>query len=350
MLFPELDTPCVVIDDDIVERNLVRFQDYCDKHGIRLRPHIKTHKLPEMARRQLALGASGITCQKIGEAEVFADAGCEDILLTFNILGPQKLERLRVLAQRVALCVVSDNEIVARALSEAFSERPVDVLVECDTGAGRCGVQTPDAAAALAVLLDALPGTRFRGLMTYPKQFAESDVNDWLVRARDACRAQGLEVDAISNGGTPSMWHAHRVPVATEHRSGTYIYNDRSLVNKASCTEADCALAVLTTVVSRPTADRVIVDAGSKSLTSDLFGLEGYGLVQEYHEARVYNLSEEHGCIDMRGCDRRPEIGDRLRIIPNHVCPVTNLFDEVHIHRQGVVADTLTVTARGKVA
>jgi D-serine deaminase-like pyridoxal phosphate-dependent protein len=350
MLFPELDTPCIVIDDEIVERNLAQYQDYCDRHDLRLRPHIKTHKLPEMALRQLALGAVGITCQKIGEAEVFAEAGCRDILLTFNIVGTQKLTRLRRLAERVVLRVVADNEVVARALSGAFSDRSLEVLVECDTGAGRCGVQAPDAAAELAMLLDSLPGTRFGGLMTYPPQFAEAAVDDWLRLARDACRASGLNVETVSSGGTPSMWRAHRASVVTEHRSGTYIYNDRSLMHRATCVERDCALAVLTTVVSRPTGDRVVVDAGSKALTADLFGLEGYGYVREYPDACIYSLSEEHGCIDMRGCTARPEIGERLRVIPNHVCPVTNLFDEVHIHRRGAVTNTLAVAARGKVA
>lgn len=350
MLFPELDTPCVVIDEEIVERNLTRYQDYCDRHEIRLRPHIKTHKLTEMARRQLELGATGITCQKIGEAEVFADAGCDDILITFNILGDLKLRRLRALADHVKLTVVADNDTVARSLSDTFSDRPLDVLVECDTGAGRCGVQSPADAARLASLLDQLPGTRFKGLMTLPRQFDEDGVNTWLTEARNACRDGGLNVDVISSGGTPSMWRADRVPVANEHRSGTYIYNDRSLMQFDSCVEEDCALAVLTTVVSHPTLDRVVVDAGSKALTSDLFGMENYGFVREFPEARVFSLSEEHGCIDMSGCEGRPKIGDRMRIIPNHVCPVSNLFDEVNLHRAGSVTRTLSVAARGKVS
>jgi D-serine deaminase-like pyridoxal phosphate-dependent protein len=299
-MFPEIDTPAVLVDLDIAEANIDRFQAHCEQHGIRLRPHIKTHKLPRLARRQIAAGAIGITCQKISEAEaMLAEGGVSDVLLTYNVLGAAKLARLRALATRVRLTVVCDNEVVAEGLSDAFGSgrMALDVLVECDTGAGRCGVTSPEAAARLAQRLNDLPGLRFAGLMTYPPAGREAAVQDWLARAVAACAARGLRVDTVSTGGTPGMWQAQKVPCATEYRAGTYIYNDRSLVVRGTCGWKDCALTVLATVVSVPASDRAIIDAGSKVLTSDLLGLSGYGHVLERPDIAIESLSEEHGTL-----------------------------------------------------
>ena len=201
MMFPEIDTPAVLVDLDIAEANIDRFQAHCEQHGIRLRPHIKTHKLPRLARRQIAAGAIGITCQKISEAEaMLAEGGVRDVLLTYNVLGAAKLARLRALATRVRLTVVCDNEVVAEGLSDAFGSgrMALDVLVECDTGAGRCGVTSPEAAARLAQRLNDLPGLRFAGLMTYPPAGREAAVQDWLARAVAACARQGTRCPATA--------------------------------------------------------------------------------------------------------------------------------------------------------
>ncbi|ANF58147.1 D-TA family PLP-dependent enzyme [Halotalea alkalilenta] len=352
MRLTELDTPCVVIDEDKVEANLAGFQRHCDTLGVALRPHIKTHKLPELARRQLELGAKGITCQKIGEAEVFAAAGFDDILITFNIVGPAKLERLAALAARVErLCVVADSATVVEGLAGCFDrpERPLGVMVECDTGAGRCGVQSAEAALELARRIEAAPGLRFAGLMTYPKAFNEAQVQAWFSRAQALFDQAGIAIPTFSSGGTPSMWKLAEAPIVTEYRIGTYAYQDRSQVAAGACRLDDCALAVMTTVVSCPTPDRVVVDAGSKALTSDLLGLEGYGCVLGHPEARVVGLSEEHGTLDFSACAERPAVGDLLSIVPNHACPVSNLFDQVHFHRAGLLTRSLPVAARGKV-
>lgn len=346
-----VDTPAVVVDLDVVEANIRRFQAYCDEHGLRLRPHIKTHKIPAFAALQVEAGAAGINCQKIGEAEVMADAGLSDILITFNILGADKLARLRRLAERCALSVTADSEVVVAGLAEAMAgaERPLDVLIECDTGAGRCGVQSPEAARDLARHVAAAPSLRFRGLMTYPKAGAAGAAADWLARAKALCEAAGLPCPVVSSGGTPDMWAAGDLaPTVTEYRVGTYIYNDRSLLARDVCTAADCALAVLATVVSRPTGERAIVDAGSKALTSDLLGLEGHGFIPGLPEASVYALSEEHGFVDLRGSANPPRVGDKVRIIPNHACVVSNLVDRVYATRLGTVVDILAVEARGR--
>ena len=345
-----IDTPAVLVDAVIARRNIQAFQDYCDRHDLKVRPHIKTHKLPLMAKWQLEAGAIGITCQKIGEAEVMADAGIQDILITYNILGNPKLTRLRALHQRVDLQVVADNGTVLAGLSEAFQgeETPLTVLVECDTGAGRCGVQSPEAALDLARVICQLPGITFGGLMTYPPVGRCGEVEHWLTTARGLLMAAGFECPVISNGGTPDMWRAHEMPSATEYRIGTYIYNDRSLMARDLCGPQDCALTVLATVVSRPTDSRAIIDAGSKILTSDLLGLEGYGQILDHPNLCLKALSEEHGeLFDPEG-QMALKVGDRVRIIPNHACVVSNMVDEIHLIEAGGKITETEVSARGK--
>ena len=347
----DIDTPAVLIDIDRVEANLVRAQAYADRHKLKLRPHIKTHKLALFALRQIALGAAGITCQKLGEAEVMADAGIVDIFLPYNILGAAKLARLKTLASRVKLAVTADSAAVAQGLSAACADakEPLAVLVECDTGMGRCGVQSPGAAVELARIVACAPGLRFGGLMTYPAAGAVERNAAWLAAAVEALNAAGLPPAIVSNGGTPDLWHAHEVTAATEHRPGTYIYLDRFQVGRGVGAWDDCALTVLATVVSRPTAERAIIDAGSKALTSDTLGLDGFGFMPDYPQAVLRSLSEEHGTLDLTSCTTRPGLGERLRIIPNHACVVSNLFDRVVLVSGQRVVETLAVTARGRV-
>ena len=349
----ELDTPAVLIDVDRVEANLTRVQDYADSHGLKLRPHIKTHKLPRFAKRAIELGAVGITVQKLGEAEVMADAGIADIFLPYNIIGAAKLKRLRALHERVTIRVVADSAQCVAGLSQAFADsaRPLGVLVECDTGMGRCGVQSPEAALDLARTIIASPGLQFFGLMTYPAAGKYQEAAAWLAAAKALFDAAGTPVPVITTGGTPDIWHADEAGVATEYRPGTYIYMDRSQVAAGAASYDDCALTVLATVVSHPTTGRAIIDAGSKALTSDLLGLVGHGYVVNYPEAKVVGLSEEHGTLDVSAyADGGPKIGEQIAIIPNHCCPVTNLFDHVHLVRGGNLVETVDVAARGRVA
>lgn len=347
----EVDTPAVLIDIDRVEANLKRAQDYADAHGIKLRPHIKTHKLPRFAKRAMALGAVGITVQKLGEAEVMADAGISEIFLPYNILGAAKLARLKALHERVHITVTADSVETVAGLSSTFADaaQPLTVLVECDTGMGRCGVQSPEAAVALARTIAASPGLVFGGLMTYPAAGQVEANQAFLAAAKAALIAAGLAPAIISNGGTPDLWRAHEVTAATEHRPGTYIYMDRFQVSKGVGGFEDCALTVLATVVSRPTENRAIIDAGSKALTSDTLGMSGFGLIEAYPGAQIVGLSEEHGTIDLTGCVDKPQIGDKIRIIPNHACVVSNLFDRVTLISGDDVVETVRVDARGRV-
>ena len=343
MRLDELDTPVLTADLDAVERNIGGMQRYSDEHGFALRPHIKTHKTVELARLQVDAGACGITCQKLGEAEVMADAGFDDILISFPLVGAAKVERLAALAGRIKVGVVGDSAAVATGLQGVA----VDFLVECDTGGGRTGVQSPDEAAELAALVEQLEGPRFAGLMTYP---TKPETGPWLRAAREAIERRGLAVECISSGGTPTARFAHELAEITELRPGTYVYGDQACIADGSVPLENCALRVVATVVSRPTRERAIIDAGSKTLSSDVaLGASGHGLIVEHPDAEIYKLNEEHGLVDVSACTQPPEVGDRVTIVPNHACVAANLHDEVVVHRGGEIVGRYRTAARGRV-
>lgn len=340
-------TPMPVVDEDRLAANIARAQAYMNQHGLAFRPHVKTHKIPSVARAQLAAGAVGINCQKLTEAEAFADAGFNDILITYNILGAPRLARLAALKERVArLAVVADSAATVAGLA---SIPGLSVLVECDTGGGRCGVQTPEEALTLAELIRS-KGLRFQGLLTYPAPGRANRVEEFLRATIPLLTARGIDCPVRSNGGSPDLWKAHLVPLATEHRAGTYVYNDRSMVRAGECGPEDLAMHILATVVSRPTPTRAVLDAGSKTLTSDLLGFSDYGEIESFPGARIVSLSEEHAVVDLSACrGALPQVGDRVKIIPNHTCVVSNLFDRMVFHRKGVVSRVEVVAARGTV-
>ena len=348
MHIDELETPVPVVDIDRMEANIARLQIYLDEHKIANRPHIKTHKIPAIAKMQMDAGAIGITCQKVSEAEVMASAGFNDIFLPYNIIGESKLKRLMSLASRINISVTTDSAFTARGLSNAamLADLTLTVLVECDTGAGRCGVQSPQEAAELARLIVRLPNLHFGGLMTYP---SNEQLDNFVRETRSLLEDDNLPIERVSGGGTPTMWEAHTHPELTEHRAGIYVYGDRLTLRSGAVTLDTCALRIITTVVSRPTQDRGILDAGSKTLSTDLHGLEGYGYICEYPEAKIYMLTEEHGHVDFSACASKPEIGERVSIIPNHCCVVTNLFDEFVGARNDQVEVTWQIAARGTV-
>jgi D-serine deaminase-like pyridoxal phosphate-dependent protein len=340
-----LETPVPVIDLDVVGRNLSRMQAYADSHGLALRPHIKTHKLPRFAQAQVQLGAVGITCQKLGEAEVMADAGLDDILISYPLIGPDKARRLAALARRATMRAAIDNPLALETVALAGQEasRPIGVLVEFDSGMKRTGVTSVQEALALIAQVKAADGLRFDGLMTYPSSAATAE----FVRA---VKEAGVALPMVSGGGTPRAAHAHEIEGVTEMRVGTYIYNDRTLVELGAAGLGDCALHVHATVISRPTESRAILDCGSKTLSSDLIprgASAGYGLLIDYPDAVIERLSEEHGMVDLSGCAVKPALGERVRILPNHVCVVTNLHNEVVVSRNGLVEDIWPVAARG---
>jgi D-serine deaminase-like pyridoxal phosphate-dependent protein len=347
----EYGTPVAVVDMERVERNIARIQATCDEAGVANRPHIKTHKSPVLAKLQIAAGARGITCQKLGEAEVMAEAGIDDILISYNLLGEEKMARLGALQAKANVTVAADNPVVVASLTlaAAASGRPLSVVVECDTGRRRAGVETPGEAVALAREIASSDGLSFAGFMLYPTESGWAEAQTFYDEALAGVRSLGLDAAMVSTGGTPNLKNIGKLKGATEHRPGTYIYNDRMQVAAGVATWDDCALNIYSTVVSRAGPDRGILDAGSKTLTSDTGGgLDGHGLIIEHPQARIARFAEEHGFLDLTRSNMRPAVGDVVRIVPNHVCVVVNMMDEVVMVRGEEIVGTLPVAARGK--
>ena len=335
-----IETPAAVVDLDRLERNLARWQSYCDDAGLRSRPHVKTHKCIEIARMQVELGARGITCQKLGEAEVMVDAGFDDVLIPYNLLGDEKLRRLTALLERAQVSVTVDDAALLPGLARAARDagRELRVLVECDTGLGRAGVQTPEAAVTLAREID--EPLRFGGLLTYPV------LERTLAFLSET--AEELGPETVSVGGTPTMWSAAELTdVANEYRAGNYAFYDRNSVAAGAATLDDVALTVHATVVSRPSPARALLDAGSKCLSSDRGPDDAMGLVLEAPHSIVEKLDEEHAYVRLSGGDSL-ELGQRVRVVPNHACVVSNLFDELLVARGGEIVDAWRVAARGR--
>jgi len=360
MHISELDTPAVIIDLDVLERNLRRAQEYFDRHGIRFRPHMKTHKSPEIGRLQVEHGAVGLTCAKLGEAEVMADAGIRDLMVAYPLWGEQKLRRLARLAERCTLTVVFDSAEVAEAISRALSAEGLEVgaLVEIDTGMHRCGIAPGPAMVELCRRAADLPGLRFRGLMTYQGFIggtaAEREAElraeqDRLEGILGSLSTAGLTWEVVSGGTSPSMFLSHLAPAINENRSGTYVFNDRNMVGSGCVTWDDCAMQVAVTVVSNAVPGQIIVDAGSKTFSSDRSaGEEGFGRFVEDPCLVLEKMNEEHGYTRLNGTSQPHPIGQRLHVIPNHVCTAMNMHDEVWVHRGGEVVDCWKVAARGK--
>jgi D-serine deaminase-like pyridoxal phosphate-dependent protein len=348
----EYGTPCAVIDIDKVERNIVRIQAACEAAGVANRPHIKTHKSPFIAKLQVRAGAQGITCQKLGEAEIMThEAGIDDILISYNLIGEEKMARLAALQTKANMTVAADNPTVVAGLPKAaeISGRPLSVVVECDTGRKRAGVETPAEAIALARVIAACKGLTFAGFMLYPTETGWAEAQKFFDEALAGVREHGLDAKMVSTGGTPNMKNVGKLKGATEHRPGTYIYNDRMQVAAGVASWDDCALNIYSTVVSRAATDRGILDAGSKTLTSDPGGgLDGFGLILEHPEAKIARFAEEHGFLDLSRSNTRPKVGDVVRIVPNHVCVVVNMMDEVVMVRGEEIVGVLPVAARGK--
>ncbi|MBX2884320.1 MAG: D-TA family PLP-dependent enzyme [Granulosicoccus sp.] len=343
-------TPCPVIDLDIVERNIARAQARCDAASMVNRPHIKTHKSPVLAKMQLAAGAQGITCQKLGEAEVMADAGISDILIATNLLGAARSGKLAALQSKLPLKVCADNPVTLEAYSIAARDagRKMDVFIECDTGQKRAGVETPQEALELAKIIKKDPMLELTGLLFYPPLDGWPETQTFFDELKQGLDALEITVSIVSTGGTPNFKNIGKLNGATEHRAGTYIFNDRMMVQAGMADWEDCAFQVYTSVVSRAGEDRGILDAGSKTLTSDSGGLEGYGYIREHPTARIRKFAEEHGFLDLNKCNAKPSVGDIVRVIPNHVCVAVNMVDELVAVRGGEIVDVISVEARGK--
>jgi D-serine deaminase-like pyridoxal phosphate-dependent protein len=360
MHISELDTPALVVDLGIMERNLRRVADYARSHGLRLRPHTKTHKSTRIGRRQLDEGAAGLTVAKVSEAEVMLGAQPSDLLVAFPIVGRPKLERLTDVARKTNVTVALDSEAAARDLSEAAHAAQVEigVLVEVDVGLGRVGV-APAAALALARTILRLPGLRFEGITCYPGHVKSTDaeglaalsaVGETLGGILRDFDAAGIAVKIVSGGSTPTLFHSHEVAGLTEIRPGTYVYNDLNTIRSGGCALEDCAASILATVVSTARPGQMIVDGGSKTFSSDrpLAGDVTFGRVVEAPGARFHKMNEEHGFVDVTQAERAFAVGDRVHIIPNHICVAVNLHEQVYGLRGDRVEEVWKVEGRGK--
>ncbi len=342
----ELETPSILIDLDRMENNIARMQALCDEAGVGLRPHIKTHKIPEIAKMQIEAGAVGIACQKVSEAEVFAQAGLNDILIPYNILGASKAARFADLSLYNRMTCSADNLPTIKGLSEAAAALDIRlrVMVELGTEIERTCASV-EQTVELAKLIEDDEHLHFAGILVYPSY---PSIRPALQEVLTQLDAAGIGVDMVSGGGTGAVLQAREVPELTEIRVGTYVFNDWTTVSRGWCALDDCAMTIRATVVSHPTAGRVILDSGSKTLSSDVLE-DGYGHLLDYPEARIYKLNEEHAYVDVSACEHKPEIGEIVTVIPVHACVVTNLQNMIYGVRGEEVELTWTVTARGLV-
>jgi D-serine deaminase-like pyridoxal phosphate-dependent protein len=372
MRLSDLPTPQVVVDRRRLMNNIERVQELADSGGVRLRPHAKTHKSPAIARWQLERGAVGICCAKVGEAEVFATAGIGDIRLPYPV-NPSNALRVIALMDRAAISIIVDHTAVARGWSDAMKRegRSLDVLIKVDVGFHRCGID-PDERSALEFIraVASLPGLRLRGLLSHAGHGYHATSEDELCAVasreaeillglRDAARRSGIDLAELSVGATPTLRFSARQRGLTELRPGNYVYFDRTQNALGASTLGDCALTVAATVVSKPAADRIILDCGSKTLTNDqargIAKVAGFGAVltadgtAEDGGLTIERLSEEHATVRVSG-GTRLEPGDRVRVVPNHSCVVSNLVDVVRLVDGDEVIETLPVAARGKIA
>lgn len=342
-------TPCAVVDLDVVDQNIKRVQFLCDNAHVANRPHIKTHKSPVLAKMQIEAGARGITCQKLGEARVMAEAGITDIIIATNLLGAARSGQLTTLQKSISLKVCADNSVSLNAYASAArsAQRPMQVLVECDTGQQRAGVETPYEALALIKQINNDEMLRFAGLLFYPTVDRWPAAQSFLDKVSIGLDQMGLKAGIVSTGGTPNLVNLGQLEGATEHRAGTCIFNDLMMIKAGVANYDDCAYQIYTSVVSRAGEHRGILDAGSKTLTADTGGLDGYGHIIEHPHARIHKFAEEHGFLDLSGCNIKPQIGDVVRVIPNHVCVSVNMFDQLVTVRNNQIKEVLPVAARG---
>lgn len=346
MLIDDLDTPAVVCDLDKVERNIRDMAARCRDIGIPLRVHTKSHKIPEIAHMQLAAGAIGICCQKLGDAEVMVAAGIKDILVPYNIVGPIKVERLLRLARRARMTVAVDSLDTARGISEGAKQfgGSVRVLIELDTGSHRCGVQSPQEALDLARRIVGLPGIDFQGIMTYPSR---SDAKPFIDETVSLLRGDGIPVNVISGGGTGHEAISRELG-CTETRSGSYVWEGLTRVqSSADLSDERCPLRIIVTVVSVPAKGRIIVDGGIKTFTT--FRNAPYGACVEYPEIKMHAMSVEHGHVDVSQCSHQFKVGERLQWIPTHQEIALNMHDELIGYRGRQVEVIWPVAGRGKV-
>lgn len=356
-----IETPVPLVDLNVMRANIARIASYCRQHHLRWRPHTKTHKSPVVAAEQLAGGAGGLTVATLREAEVMAPL-TDDLLLAYPQVGEAKLVRLLELDPWPAGFVMAlDSSAALESLSGAAASagREVGVVIELDAGMHRVGVQTPAVAVDLARRAATAPGLRYEGIMFYPGHLREpadklgpglTQVSDLVGQYLETLDKAGLPPRVVSGGSTPTVWHSHRIPGLTEVRAGTTVYGDRTTASIGVCEWTDCAYTVLATVVSVAVPGQAVIDAGSKALTREELRAMGggYGALLDRPEVVLSSLSEEHGLLDLSRTDWRPQVGDRVRVVPNHVCVSVHLHERIYGVENGTIVQQWPVAARGR--
>ena len=346
MLIHDLDTPTVVCDLDKLERNVKTYNENAKQVGIPLWSHTKSHKIPEIAHMQVRSGSIGICCQKVGEAEVMVAAGITNIIIPYNIVGPSKVDRLLRLARRVNITVAVDSETTARGISEGAIRHGGEVrtIIELDTGSKRCGVQSPVEAQALARIISDLPGIDFQGVMTYPSR---DTIQPFLAETVERIKSDGIAVNVVSGGGTGAEQVSKDIG-CTETRAGSYVWEGMTRIKgREDLSDERCPLRILTTVVSRPTSNRLIIDGGMKTFCS--YPPVPYGYCVEHPELKIVGMSIEHGHVDTSESSYPFQVGQRLTWIPLHQEMALNLHDELVGYRGEQVEIVWPVWGRGKV-
>lgn len=359
------ETPYVIVDVAKLETNLSKMAHDASSLGVRLRPHIKTHKIPRIARRQVELGAHGITVAKISEAEIMASAGISDIFVAHPIVVKDKIRRALELSKHVHLTVGVDSLAGAEKLSEVATdaERVMNVWLEVDTGLRRTGVPLEEAL-ELALRVDRMENLRLRGIYTYRGAFvngsptlnlesAGREEGEIMSRIADEMRSRGIEITDVSVGSTPTAKSAAKGQNVTEIRPGTYVFYDRMQATLRTCRFEDCAATVVATVASRPSDNLAVIDAGSKTFATDVqpntqpLDMLGFGHVVGAPEVVLDRLWEEHGTLRLNAQRKGFHVGDRVRIIPNHICSTVNLHNSVYFMDAEGYLEKVEVQARG---
>lgn len=366
MYFKDLDTPSLLIDEDIMLNNVIRMQNYANQQNVLLRPHTKTHKMPKLAQIQEKYGAKGITVAKVGEAEVMAKEGIKDIFIANQIVGKSKIERIKMLSETINISFGVDNEEQINEIEEVFKDcnQKAQVLIEIEVGEKRSGIIEEEDFILLLKKIKSKENINLKGVFSHDghtysaenineiKQMFSTSTNRTLNFANIA-KEMKMNIEVVSIGSTPSLILEGDIPSGvTEIRPGTYILMDDSQANVVN-TKKYCAASVLTTVISKPTNSRIITDVGAKGLTAQrrtkgILKTEGLGSVIEYNNVHIYDVYDEHAIIYDNNFNKNVSIGEKVRIIPNHICPVSNLYDVAYLISKDKVKEEISISCRGK--
>jgi D-serine deaminase-like pyridoxal phosphate-dependent protein len=360
----QIPTPALIVDSNVVDRNLSRMAKYCAEHRLLLRPHAKTHKSREMTRRQIAHGAVGISVAKIGEAEALADSA-PAFFIAYPYVDGDKAARIAELARHKSVMVAVDSTLAIDVIATAAQVAAVaiGILVDLDIGFHRTGVQTAAESIELARQVAKKPSLQLHGLFAFaghvngkpPDQIAQlKQISSQLREAIDAWKHDGHDPTIVSGGSTPTAYNSQHVPEFTEIRPGNFIYNDSNGFRNNWCALEDCAACVVVTVVSNAVLGKCVIDGGSKTFSSDRLALNpdkgGFGFIREFPNAKIVRLSEEHGEVDLSECPEHPRLGQRLHVIPNHMCPCVNLQDTFWLKMEDRRLEQMPVDARGRLS